>query len=170
MVRKIFIYGFVFLSLGCISYGYTQTSSEASFSYINKVSLLQAKVSSYIDQINSAVVVALSQGNLSLRNLLISDLDKVLGVSIDTLNSLTVPLEFKSYHDKISDSYIYRKLAFQALLDNDRLRVRDLNRQADLSDLDALAELKQVFRRLGAPDSMVDNIGRKIINKQKLQY
>lgn len=175
-VRLLSVFAF-FLALAPINSVYSQTTQEQAqadmqktvelINYVQKNTYLQRVADQAFAETSEGIVVAQKSHNNQMRDMLNKRNEEIFDTVMGEFKKLDVPVELVSYHMKIIDVYTFRKLANEALLNNNVESSRKLFYQSALSHIRALEEFKALLMTRNVPDDVIRGIEETILKERQ---
>ncbi|HOW36202.1 MAG TPA: hypothetical protein PL155_07300 [Candidatus Omnitrophota bacterium] len=165
------------LILAPVKLAYSQTTQEqalietqktvALINYVQKNTYLQKVADQAFAEISQGIIVAQKSNNNQLREMLNKRNEEIFDAVMEELKNFDVPEELVSYHMKIIDVYTFRKLANEALLNNNVESSRKLFYQSAMSHIRALDEFKVILMAHNVPDDVIRGIEETILKERQ---
>jgi len=112
---------------------------------------------------------AMQKDKRSVGKKIIAEIEKNLSTIVQELSRVNPPGELMTYHEKAIETYKYRAMGVDAILENNLDDYFMYTNTAISSEIESIEELIQVYKKHGASDEVIDAL-HVIIQALKEQF
>ena len=136
--------------------------------YFDRIELLQKKGKEIASLSASKLKEAMERDDGAESTIIILEVGEQLASLINQLNATIPPPDFSTYHRMITESYVYKRMANDAILKNEKDSAKGYQRLALSAEKEAAIESKRVFMLHGAPQRIIDGLDLMIARYENL--
>ena len=137
--------------------------------YLDKVESLMERGNEIEMQQAADLQDAINKKDQALGDEIIIQNTSKLSAIVDSLKAITPPIEFKEYHDKVTEAFQLTQAANEATSKKEVSAIKDCGTKAMVAEVAALESIKKLYISHGAPPTIIDSIDRGIESyKRKL--